>query len=70
MLQLTAAERGISVLPEWLLREEGDKLPLKSLRIGPHGLHKSIHLGVRKDEERIDYIAGFLDIAREQQPIY
>lgn len=68
MLQLSAAGRGISVLPEWLLREEGDKLPLRALRIGPHGLHKSIHLGVRKDEQEIDYIAGFLDIARDHQP--
>lgn len=68
MLQLSAAGRGISVLPEWLLHEEGEGLPLRALRIGPHGLHKSIHLGVRKDEERIDYIAGFLDIARDRQP--
>ncbi|MFJ4453172.1 LysR family transcriptional regulator [Pseudomonas sp. NPDC089392] len=68
MLQLTAAERGISVLPEWLLHEEGQNLPLRALRIGPHGLHKSIHLGVRKAEENIDYIAGFLEIARDHQP--
>lgn len=68
MLQLTAAGRGISVLPEWLLHEEGHSLPLRTLRIGPHGLHKSIHLGVRKDEERIDYISGFLEIARNHQP--
>jgi LysR family transcriptional regulator for metE and metH len=67
MLQLTAAGRGISVLPEWLLREEGQDLPLRALRIGPHGLHKSIHLGVRKDEESIDYIAGFLESARNHQ---
>lgn len=68
MLQLSAAGRGISVLPEWLLHEEGQGLPLRAVRIGPHGLHKSIHLGVRKDEERIDYIAGFLEIASNHQP--
>ncbi|MGH8330429.1 MAG: LysR family transcriptional regulator [Pseudomonas fluorescens] len=68
MLQLTAAGRGLSVLPEWLMHEEGEHLPLRALRIGAHGLHKSIHLGVRKNEERIDYIAGFLDIARNHQP--
>lgn len=68
MMQLSAAGRGISVLPEWLIREEGANLPLRTLRIGPHGLHKSIHLGVRKADERIDYIAGFLEIARGHQP--
>ncbi|TFW39706.1 LysR family transcriptional regulator [Pseudomonas putida] len=68
MLQLSAAGRGISVLPEWLLHEEGDHLPLRTVRIGPHGLHKSIHLGVRKTEEHVDYIAGFLEIARNHRP--
>lgn len=69
MLQLSAAGRGISVLPEWLLHEEGEHLPLRAVRIGPHGLHKSIHLGVRKAEEHVDYLAGFLDIARNHRPI-
>ncbi|WP_043285845.1 LysR family transcriptional regulator [Paraburkholderia oxyphila] len=64
MLQLVAARRGISVLPDWLVREEGVGLPLRSVRIGEHGIFKSIHLGIRKGEEATAYIAGFVDLAR------
>lgn len=64
MLQLVAAGRGISVVPDWLLREDGAALPLKSVRLGPQGIMKSIHLGVRSGEEEICYLAGFLDMAK------
>ena len=64
MLRLTAAGRGVSVLPDWLVREQGGDLPIKALRLGKEGLHKSINLGLRRGEEQIDYIAGFTDLAR------
>lgn len=64
MLQLVAAKRGISVVPDWLLREEGAALPLKPVRLGAEGIMKSIHLGVRSGEEEIDYLSGFLEMAR------
>ncbi|QYM73228.1 LysR family transcriptional regulator [Pseudochrobactrum sp. Wa41.01b-1] len=67
MLQLVAAKRGVSVVPDWLLREEGAELPLKSIRLGPKGIMKNIHLGVRDGEEKIDYLAGFLDMARGRE---
>jgi len=65
MLQLVAAERGVTVLPDWLVREEGSGLPVRILRLGPEGIGKSIHLGARRGEEAVEYIAGFLALARE-----
>ncbi|MGA1855500.1 LysR family transcriptional regulator [Azospirillum sp. 11R-A] len=65
MLQLVAAGRGVAVLPDWLVREDGAGLPVRTLRLGDDGIGKSIHLGVRHGEETVDYIAGFLDLARE-----
>lgn len=64
MLELVSSRRGVSVVPDWLLREEGGHLPLVPIRLGPAGLHKSIHLGLRKGDEATDYVAGFLDLAR------
>lgn len=64
MLRLSAAGRGVSVLPDWLLREQGAGLPVRALRLGKAGLHKSINLGVRRGEEETDYIAGFISLAR------
>lgn len=65
MLQLVAAGRGVTVLPDWLVREDGVGLPVRTLRLGADGIGKSIHLGIRHGEETVDYIAGFLDLARE-----
>ncbi|MEJ6781031.1 LysR family transcriptional regulator [Aminobacter sp. Piv2-1] len=65
MLQLVAAGRGISVVPDWLLREDGAALPLKAVKLGAKGIMKSIHLGVRKNEEDVGYIGGFIKMATE-----
>lgn len=65
MLQLVAAGRGVTVLPDWLVREEGSGLPIRTVRLGPDGIGKSIHLGSRRGEEGAEYIAAFLALARE-----
>jgi LysR family transcriptional regulator for metE and metH len=65
MLQLVAAGRGVSVLPDWLVQEEGAGLPIRAVRLGKRGINKSINLGVRRGEEDIAYLAGFLAIARQ-----
>jgi LysR family transcriptional regulator for metE and metH len=65
MLQLVAARRGVSVLPDWLVREEGAQLLIRAVRLGKGGINKSINLGVRRGEEGIAYIAGFLSLAQE-----
>jgi len=64
-LQLVAAGRGVAVLPDWLVHEEGSDLPVRTVRLGPGGIGKSIHLGIRRGEETVDHIAGFLTLARE-----
>ena len=65
MLQLVAGGRGMSVLPDWLVIEEGGGLPIRTVRLGKPGLNKSINLGVRRGEEAVAYIAGFLALARD-----
>lgn len=65
MLQLVSAGRGVAVLPDWLVREEGADLPVRPVRLGKDGLHKSINLGIRRGEEEVGYIAGFLALAQE-----
>ena len=64
MLQLVAAGRGLSAVPDWILREEGAGLPIRAVRPGA-GIEMALHIGVRKGEEGTDYIAGFLDLARQ-----
>ena len=63
MLQLVAAGRGVSSVPDWILREEGQGLALRAAKIGNKGLQMALHIGVRTGEINIDYIQGFLDLA-------
>jgi LysR family transcriptional regulator, regulator for metE and metH len=65
MLQLVAAGRGVAVLPDWLVAEEGAELPVRSVRLGAEGIGKCLNVGVRRGEEEVAYIAGFLALARE-----
>ncbi len=66
MLQLVAAGRGVSAVPDWILREEGAGLPVRAVRLG-EGIDKGLHIGLRRGEEAIDYIAGFLRLARDME---
>ncbi|MBT9386597.1 LysR family transcriptional regulator [Pseudooceanicola sp. CBS1P-1] len=63
MLHLVAAQRGVSVIPDWLIQEEGCDLPVRSLRIGPNGLMKQLNFGIRKQDGGLDYIQGLIEIA-------
>ncbi|WP_291731878.1 LysR family transcriptional regulator [Leisingera sp. F5] len=64
MLQLVAAGRGLAVLPDWLISETGAGLPVRAVKIGETGLPKSINVGLRQADTDIDYVSGFLRLAR------
>ncbi|WP_281559759.1 LysR family transcriptional regulator [Thalassomonas sp. RHCl1] len=65
MLQMVAAGRGICALPGWLVDEYSKSMPLKSIRIGKQGISKKIFLGIRKDEQNIDYLDDFIAQAKK-----
>lgn len=65
MLQLVAAGRGVSAIPDWLVRREAAALGVRAVRIGQSGILKSIHLGLREGDDTVDFIAGFLETSRQ-----
>lgn len=69
MLQLVAAGRGVTVLPDWLVRGDGKDMEIATLRIGATGLHKSINLGTRLEDSGIDYVSAFVDHAERVCPL-
>lgn len=60
MLQLVAAGRGVAALPHWLVNEYADKMAIQAVRLGKSGVSKSIYLGLRDDDQEIDYIQAFI----------
>ena len=60
MLQLVAAGRGVAALPHWLVNEYADKMEIQAVRLGKVGISKNIYLGLRDDDQSIDYIQAFV----------
>jgi len=65
MLQMVAAGRGVCALPGWLVDEYAKTMPIKSIRFGEQGINKQIFMGVRKDEQHIDYLSDFIVQAKK-----
>lgn len=65
MLQMVAAGRGVCALPGWLVDEHSKMLPIKSLRFGDEGIAKQIFMGVRNNEQDIDYLKDFITQAKK-----
>lgn len=65
MLQMVAAGRGVCALPGWLVDEYEKSMPIKSIRFGEQGIAKQIFVGMRKDEQHIDYLNDFIAQAKK-----
>jgi len=66
MLQMVASGRGVAALPGWLVAEYRPKVSVVPVRLGRHGIPKQIFLGIRSADLAIEYIAAFIELAREK----
>lgn len=67
LLQMVAAGRAVTAMPAWLAQDYAQRLPLAWLRLGERGVPKHIHLGVRRADRGVDYLADFLRQCRTAQ---
>lgn len=67
MLQMVASGRGVAALPRWLAEEYLTKLPLAVVRLGRNGIAKQIYLGARENDNDVDYLRAFIDLARSYE---
>lgn len=65
MLQLVASGRGVAALPRWLVEEWSGKFDVLPVRLGRQGVTKQIFLGFRDTDADLDYLAGFVELARK-----
>lgn len=70
MLQLVASGRGVAALPRWLVEEQSGKFDVLPVRLGRQGVSKQIFLGFRETDAGLDYLAGFVGLARRlREPV-
>jgi LysR family transcriptional regulator for metE and metH len=65
MLQMVASGRGVAALPKWLVTDYAPHLQLRTLRLGPGGIQKHIHLGARDADWNVDFLHAFVALARQ-----
>lgn len=65
LLQMVIANRGVTTLPQWLVEEYAQTLPVQSVRLGKQGVHKHIHLGIREADMEEAHINAFLRMAKQ-----
>lgn len=65
MLQMTALNRGVCVLPEWLADIRTHNPGLRKIRIGKQGLYQKLLLAMRKSDKTIPYIQKFIAVGQK-----
>ena len=62
---MVASGRGVAALPRWLVEEYEGSMDIVAVRLGKTGIDKQIFIGAREAEVGIDYLAGFIRLARD-----
>ncbi|MEK7844393.1 MAG: LysR substrate-binding domain-containing protein, partial [Pseudomonadota bacterium] len=65
MLQMTALQRGVCILPEWLADIKNKNLKLRKIRIGKKGLYQKLYLAMREPDRTIPYIKQFIAVGQK-----
>lgn len=65
MLQMTALQRGVCALPEWLADIKNKELRFKKIRIGKKGLYQKLFLAMREPDKTIPYIRQFIAVGQK-----
>lgn len=62
MLELTSLNRGVCVVPEWLVDKKCQNLEVKKLGLGKKGIHKKLYLAMREKDQDVAYLKEFISI--------
>ncbi|AEJ01737.1 transcriptional regulator, LysR family [Nitrosomonas sp. Is79A3] len=65
MLQMTALQRGVCVLPEWLADIKNKDFKFNKIRIGKKGLYQKLYLAMREPDKTIPYIRQFIAVGQK-----
>ncbi|TCM84605.1 LysR family transcriptional regulator [Rhodovulum steppense] len=66
ILMLVASGRGVTVLPDWVMRDARGLADLAIRRVTEPGLTKRIHAATRTEDAARPYIAHFIRLARSE----
>ncbi|MFW5995570.1 MAG: LysR substrate-binding domain-containing protein [Spirochaetia bacterium] len=59
MLQLVAAGRGVTTLPDYIVEKYCRELHVRTLRLGAEGMQNALYLAHRNEDSGLDYLRDF-----------
>jgi LysR family transcriptional regulator for metE and metH len=65
MLQLVEGQKGVCVLPKWLIESLPDFESLTTIRIGQKGLWSTLYATIHKQNEQQTYLNNFIQMIQE-----
>lgn len=68
LLQMVAHKRGVCVLPEWLADSYAQQYGITKLRLGNHGLFKTLYVTVKEQDKRLQYLQRFIELGQQSVP--
>ncbi len=66
ILLLVASQRGVAVLPDWVLQEMTQKTSLTTRPLSAAGMRGVLYAAVRRQERETPYLHDFIDLARRR----
>lgn len=63
ILQMVAANRGVTAMPRWLVDKYREKLPIHPISLGA-GIFKHIYVGYRQADQKNAHIQKFIELAK------
>ena len=63
ILQMVAANRGVTAMPRWLIDKYREKLPIYPISLGA-GIFKHIYVGYRQADQTNAHIQKFIELAK------
>ena len=64
ILLLVASQRGVTVLPDWVLRQMRSAADLVALPIGKEGVRRRMYAATRSEDAGKAYVADWIELAR------
>ncbi len=68
ILLLVASQRGVAVLPDWVLRESLQKNSLITRPLGKNGMSGQLYAAVRSSDQHAEFITDFIALAQQGNP--
>ncbi|MEM8776131.1 MAG: LysR family transcriptional regulator [Pseudomonadota bacterium] len=65
ILLLVASNRGVAVLPDWVLREQRSSTEYITRKLTPKGVTKRLYAAIRTDDAQKPFMAHLIRLARE-----